>query len=70
MNGTVGAFGETGKVDTICISLFRDVGPTAKKLYLSVHSYLFFLVIELKIRLIYVYVLIEITYIVSVAILV
>ena len=32
-SGTV-AFGK-GKVDTICISLLRDVGPTAQKLYLS-----------------------------------
>ena len=29
------AFAKAGKVDTICISLLRDVGPTAKWLYLS-----------------------------------
>ena len=34
-SGTVGAVGKAGWVDTICISLLRDVGPTAKKLYLS-----------------------------------
>ena len=34
-NGTVGAFDKAGRVDTSCISLLRDVSPTAKKLYLS-----------------------------------
>ena len=33
-SGTIWAFGKAGRVDTICISLLRDVGPTAKKMYL------------------------------------
>ena len=33
-SGTVGVFGKTGSVDTICI-LLEDVDPTAEKLYRS-----------------------------------
>ena len=39
-SGAVGAFSKAGRVDTICITLLRDVGPTAKKLYLSDQKYL------------------------------
>ena len=35
-SGTVGAFDNTGGLDTICI-LLKDVDPTAEKLYLPDH---------------------------------